>query len=108
METEASLNLRAKLQLAPGKNTWAFDLPVGRVEGRLNSPHGASIQVRAHPVGLVDAEVSAPIRADSTFELPFVPAGPCEVIESSSGNTEPVVLATFTAVAGQTTHVEIP
>ena len=108
VETEASLNLRAKLQLAPGKNTWAFDLPVGRVEGRLNSPHGASIQVRAHPVGLVDAEVSAPIRADSTFELPFVPAGPCEVIESSSGNTEPVVLATFTAVAGQTTHVEIP
>jgi hypothetical protein len=102
------MTLQVTLPLVAGKNEWFFDLPAGRLEGRVLSPHDPSARIRTHPSGLGEASVALELASDGTFVVPVLPAGPGEIVEDQPGSAEPRVLARFTVAAGATTRLDVP
>jgi hypothetical protein len=107
-EAQASMTLLVTLPLVAGKNEWTFDVPAGRLEGRVLSPHDPSTRIRTHPSGLGEANVALELASDGTFVVPVLPAGPGEIVEDQPGSPEPRVLARFTVAAGSTTRIDVP
>ncbi len=105
---QPGLQLDVVLDLKPGPNPWSPQLRTTRAEVHARGDHAQMLSCRSQPEGFESAEIRFAIHKDETVTLPVVPVGTWEIVEFVAGSAEPRVLATFTAVAGQTTAVELP
>jgi hypothetical protein len=98
----------ARLELVPGENAWALDVPVGRLEGRV-APGAVDPQgwlVASWRADALEFRASFEPQDDGSYVLDSAPAGAIEVQHFDSWFFRP--FATVEVRAGQTTRRDLP